>query len=76
MNKVSLDDNEKTLVLSCYPEEAAHSYYVRMTVKGLCIDIWQARKCVEDYIETLNLPSPDHSYLKAAPIVGLKSWNK
>ena len=76
MIKVSLNDDEKTLVLSCYPEEAACNYYNRMTVAGINISLDHARLRVQEYIKELNLPEPTHPYLKGAPIVGLKLWKK
>jgi hypothetical protein len=72
MINIALNDNEKTLVLTCFPDEAAKSLYDRVEILG----IDDAKNIVKEYIDSLNLPSPTHVYLKAAPIVGLKLWNK
>ncbi len=74
MIKISLNDNEKTKILCCYPESAACDYYDRMTVEGFNVSLRQSRAIVKEYIDSLNLPTPDNNYLQASPIIGLKTW--
>lgn len=68
-----LNEDEKVLVLMCFPGEAMRSYYNRHS-NDPDVSLSEAKDVVREYIKSLNLPTPTHPYLKAAPIVGLKIW--